>query len=82
MEYKTKKEQLAAVKKYGYAIKHIENPDKGVQLAAVKKYGSAIEYIKNPDKDVQMTAIKDVDLNKYPRYKKYFDEEFVVENGI
>ena len=59
MMYKTKQEQLAAVKETGPAIEFIKDPDKDVQLAAVKQSGWAIRYIKDPDKDVQLAAVKE-----------------------
>jgi hypothetical protein len=57
-----KKEQLAAVRKCGYSIKFIHNPDKEVQLAAIKEdsgtFGDAIRHIRNPDKEVQLEAVR------------------------
>lgn len=35
-KYETEKEQLAAVKQDGYAIRYIKNPSEEVQLTAVK----------------------------------------------
>ena len=54
----TEAEQLAAVKKDGYAIKYIKNPSEQVQLAAVSQEAYAIDYIKNPSEQVQLVAVK------------------------
>ena len=54
----TEAEQLAAVKKDGYAIKYIKNPNEQVQLAAVSQEAYAIDYIKNPSEQVQLVAVK------------------------
>ena len=54
----TEAEQLATVKKDGYAIKYIKNPSEQVQLAAVSQAGYAVSYIKNPSEQVQLAAIK------------------------
>ena len=58
LENDNEKEQLEAVKQYGYAIKHIKNPSEAVQLAAVKQNGYAIQFINNPSKAVKMAAVK------------------------
>ena len=50
--------QLAAVKKYGWAIERIDNPSEKVQLAAIKQNGFAIQFIKNPSEKVQLAAVK------------------------
>ena len=44
----TLKEQLAAVQKYGYAIKQINNPSLEVQMAAVQENSYTIQHIENP----------------------------------
>ena len=54
----TEAEQLAAVKKDGYAIKYIKNPSEQVQLAAVSQEAYAIDYIKNPSEQVQLVTVK------------------------
>ena len=54
----TEAEQLATVKKDGYAIKYIKNPSEQVQLAAVSQVGYAVSYIKNPSEKVQLAAVK------------------------
>ena len=54
----TEAEQLATVKKDGYAIKYIKNPSEQVQLAAVSQAGYAASYIKNPSEQVQLAAVK------------------------
>jgi F-box domain len=50
--------QLAAVRRTGYAIQHIENPSEQVQLAAVQQTGDALRYIKNPSEQVQLAAVR------------------------
>jgi len=49
---------LAAVRRDGYNIRYIRDPDKEVQLEAVKQRGYYIRYIQNPDKEVQLAAIE------------------------
>jgi len=56
--YKTKEEQLEAVKEDGHNIQYMHNPDKEVQLEAVKQDGWSIRYIHNPDKELQLEAVK------------------------
>ena len=51
-------EQLAAVKRDGWAIRFIKNPSIEVQLAAVKQYVYAIQWIENPSPAVQLAAVK------------------------
>jgi len=50
--------QLAAVQKYGLAIKYLKNPSEAVQLAAVQQNGWAIRYIKNPSEAIQLAAVQ------------------------
>ena len=52
------KECLAAVKKDGYSIRYIHNPDKEIQLVAVKQYSTNIECIRDPNKEVQLETVK------------------------
>jgi len=59
VKYKTKEEQLEAVKENGYSIRYMHNPDKELQLEAVKRNGYSIRYIHNPDKEVQLEAAKE-----------------------
>ena len=53
----SEQEQIAAVMRWGFAIKYITRPSEAVQLAAVKKEGYAIGYIKNPSEAVQIAAV-------------------------
>ena len=58
--YKTKEEQLAAVKQNCSNIQFIRNPDKDVQLEAVKQDDRSIRFIHNPDREVQLAAVKQI----------------------
>jgi DNA-dependent RNA polymerase auxiliary subunit epsilon len=49
---------LAAVKKYGSAIRYLQNPSEQLQLAAVKQNGFVIKYIQNPSEKVQIAAVQ------------------------
>ena len=50
--------QIYEVSRYGWQIKHIENPSKDVQLQQVKQNGYQIEYIETPSEEVQLQQVK------------------------
>jgi len=72
---KTEKEQIEAVKQYGFVIQHISNPSLKIQLEAVKEDGQAIAYISNPSPEVQIEAVNNLlqqdiaDINGYYMHK-------------
>jgi hypothetical protein len=50
-------QQLEAVKRDGYLIRHIKNPSEAVQLAAIAENDWAIQFIMNPSEIVQLAAV-------------------------
>ncbi len=61
--------QLAAVKKWGDALRYIENPSRDIVFNAVKSSAQAIRYIVRPSRRFQLIAVKqNPDIIQYIDY--------------
>ncbi len=78
----SEEEQLAAVKKDGYAIDLISDPSEEVQLAAVQQNGYTIRFISDPLEEVKLAAVEQNGLAIYYIYNPSLEvQKLVIQKG-